>query len=75
MILTSTLDFGSTRSNQNAKYLDQRSSKAFSAFAFNALKLLDGWQEEHLAHKKLSDVVLAWLSVCSEVQMICIWFS
>jgi len=35
-----------------------------------------GWhQEEHLACKKLSDEVLAWLSVWSEVQMICIWSS
>jgi len=34
---------------------------------------LVGHQEEHPAHKKLSDEVLAWLSVCSEVQMICIW--
>jgi len=30
-------------------------------------------QEEHLASKKLRDKVLAWLSVLSEVQMICIW--
>jgi len=28
-------------------------------------------QKEHLACKKLSDEVLAWLSVWSEVQMIC----
>jgi len=40
--------------------------------AFSALTLLVGRQEEHLACKKLSDEVLAWLSVCSEVQMICI---
>jgi len=42
---------------------------------FSALTLLVGHQEEHLACKKLSDEVLAWLSVWSEVQMICIWFS
>jgi len=41
-------------------------------FAFSALTLLAGHQEEHLACKKLSDEVLSWLSVCSEVQMICI---
>jgi len=29
-------------------------------------------QEEHPAHQKLSDDVLVWLSVWSEVQMICI---
>jgi len=32
-------------------------------------------QKEHSASKKLSDEVLAWLSVWSEVQMICIWSS
>jgi len=36
--------------------------------AFSALTLLIGWQEEHLARKKLSDEVLLWLlSVWSEV--------
>ena len=40
--------------------------------AFNALTLLVGWQEGHLACKKLSGGVLAWLSVWSEVQT-CIW--
>jgi len=37
----------------------------FSAFAFSALTLLVGRQEEHLTCKKLSDGVLAWLSVWS----------
>jgi len=32
-------------------------------------------QEEHLARKKSCDRVLAWLSVWSVVQMICIWSS
>jgi len=36
------------------------------------LTLLVGRQEEHLACKKMSDEVLAWLSAWSEVQMICI---
>jgi len=31
-------------------------------FAFSALTLLVGWQEGHLACKKLSGWVLAWLS-------------
>jgi len=35
---------------------------------FNALTLLVGRQEGHLAYKKLSGGVLAWLSVWSEVQ-------
>ena len=37
---------------------------------FFALTLLVGRQEGHLACKKLSGEVLAWLSVWSEVQMI-----
>jgi len=40
-----------------------------SSLAFSALTLLVGHQQEHPACKKLSDQVLAWLSVCSEVQM------
>jgi len=43
--------------------------------AFSALTLLVGHQEEHLACKKLSDEVLARLSVWSEVQMSCMWSS
>jgi len=43
------------------------------------LALLVGDQEHHPACKKLSDEVndevLAWLSVWSEVQMICMWFN
>ena len=39
--------------------------------AFSALTLLVGRQKEHPACTKLSDEVLAWLSVCSKVQMIC----
>jgi len=48
---------------------------AFSARAFSALTLLVGHQEEHLACKKLSDEVLVWLPVWSEVQVVCIWSS
>jgi len=41
-------------------------------FAFNAVTLLGGRREGHPACKKLSGGVLAWwLSVWSEVQMIC----
>jgi len=46
---------------------------AIYALPSSALTLLVGHQEEHLAHRKLSDGVLAWLSVWSVVQMICIW--
>jgi len=41
--------------------------------AFSALTLLVGRQEGHPACKNLSGEVLAWLSLWSEVQMICIW--
>jgi len=45
---------------------------AYYVYAFSALTLLAGWQEGHLACKKLSGEVLAWLSAWSEVQT-CIW--
>jgi len=44
-------------------------------FAFSALTLLVGRQEEHPACKNWSDEVLVWLSVWSEVQIACIWSS
>jgi len=37
-----------------------------ASIAFSALILFAGRQEEHLACKKLSDEVLAWLSVWSK---------
>jgi len=40
--------------------------------AFRALTLLVGQQEGHLACKKLSGGVLAWLSAWDEIQM-CTW--
>ena len=40
-----------------------------------ALTLLVGHQEEHPPYKRLSDEVLAWLSVWNKVQMIRIWSS
>jgi len=46
-----------------------------SSIAFNALTLLVGHREEHPASRKLNDEVLAWLSVWSKVQMVCIWSS
>jgi len=45
------------------------------AVAFSALTLLVGRQEERLPCKKLSDEVLEWLSVWSEVQMTFMWSS
>jgi len=41
-------------------------------FAFSALTLLVGHQEEHPACKKLNDEVLVWLSVWSKVQIVCL---
>jgi len=45
----------------------------FRHSALSALTPLVGCQVGHLVCKKLNDEVLAWLSVWSEVQMICIW--
>jgi len=39
------------------------------AIAFGALTLLVGHQEEHLACEKLSDEVLPWLSVWTELPL------
>ena len=47
----------------------------FNSRHFSVLALLAGRQEEHPVGKTLNDKVLAWLSVWSEVQMICIWFN
>jgi len=43
-----------------------------TSFAFSSLTLFVGWLEGHLACKKLSGGVLAWLSDWSELQT-CIW--
>jgi len=43
--------------------------------AFSALTSLVGQQEEHPACIKLSNEVLVWLSVWSEVQIVRTWFS
>jgi len=41
--------------------------------SFSALTLSVGRQQEHPACKKLSGDVLVWLSVWSEVQIVCAW--
>jgi len=46
--------------------------KLAEELAFSALTLLVGQQEGHLAWKKLSGGVLAWLCVWVKIQ-ICIW--
>ena len=53
-------------------FLKHWCSYAFSACAFGALMLLVGQQEGHQACEKLSDGVLAWLFVWSEVHIVCI---
>jgi len=52
--------------------VENKLSFTYQDIAFSALTLLDGRQEGHPACEKLSDGVLAWLSVWSEAQ-ICIW--
>jgi len=42
--------------------------------AFSALTLLAARQEERLACKKLADEALMWLSVWSDVQIVCIGY-
>ena len=62
-----------TRWYQLHTYMVLRSNcKVCLCFAFSALTVLAGRQEEHPACKKLSDVLLTWLSVWSEVRMICV---
>ena len=56
----------------NCLIFSRTSSTVTSSCSFSALTLLVGRQEGHPACKKLSGGVLAWLSVCSEVQT-CIW--
>jgi len=48
-------------------------SEKFYWYAFSALIMLVGRHEANPACKRWSDEVLVWLSVCSEVQMTCIW--
>jgi len=59
-------------SNSNKAVICHFTSAAVTVRAFSALTLLVGQQEGHLACKKLSGGLLAWLSVWSEVQT-CIW--
>jgi len=44
---------------------------AYLCVAISALTLSGGRQEEHLACKKFTDEVLVWLSLWSEVQIVC----
>jgi len=47
----------------------------FIIYFVSCLTLLVWQQEGHPACKKLSDEVLAWLSVWSEVPIVCVWSS
>ena len=53
------------------------SSLRHTVTAINRLQCFDvfRWASGRASVKKLTDEVLAWLSVCSKVQMICIWSS
>jgi len=55
-----------TRQTDNTQLLHKIETKNSHVFAFSAVALLVGRQEGHPACKKLSGVVLAWLSVWSE---------
>jgi len=48
---------------------------SLQCFAFNALTLMVGGLEEHPACKTLSDELMEWISVWSEMQMICMFSS
>ena len=56
-----------------AVHLTLQSTAVSNITLTDRLTMLVGRQEEHPARKKLSDDVLAWLSVWSVVQMICTW--
>jgi len=56
-------------------FLDCFHSVRCQAIAFSALTLLIGHLKSVWSVKKLSGEELAWLSVWSEMQMICIWSS
>jgi len=47
----------------------------FKQLVFSSLTPLAVRHVQHPACNKLSDELLAWLSVCSEVQIICVWSS
>jgi len=67
-------DFGSEYELQINKTVIQQLCE-HTCFAFSTLMLLVGRQEEHPTRpvKNWSDMVLVWLSVWSEVKMICLW--
>ena len=63
----------SLRHQQSSRFTQQACGfLVLDSHAFSALTLLVGRQEGHMACKKLSGGVLAWLSVWNEVQT-CIW--
>ena len=62
-------------SGPRCRILKKAHLRCLQCYAFSTLTRLVWQQEEHPAHKKLSDKVLVWLSVWSNMQMICIWSS
>jgi len=68
-MLKDALMWHTMTANFNSKVVTRFTAKLVAVFnAFSALTLLVGRQEGHPACKKLSDGVLALLSVWSEVQ-------
>jgi len=68
-LLTATSAFRLARRRWSSP---QHSTVLSTTFPWALFTLLVGRQEQHLACKKLSSGVLAWLSVWSEMQT-CIW--
>jgi len=57
----------------NVSVTDRKILIYFAEKVVCALTLLAWHKGEHPACKKLSDEVPAWLSVCSVIDMVCIW--
>ena len=67
--------YSNSNSNLTSLFLCLRFDFCWPLCALCALTLFIGRREEHPACKKSSDGVLMLLSVCSKVQIVCIWSS
>jgi len=68
----STADSQSQPTVHSRQFLVHFFLSTLCSIAFSALTPVVRHQEEHPACKDLSDEVLVWFSVCSEVQIVCI---
>ena len=73
MILVATFVLDITRTVK--EFVVSSPVSVCTCVAFSALTLLVGRHAERPACKKLTDEVLVWLSVRSEVQIVCTWSS